>query len=333
MRVISGKYRGKRLISPQGSEVRPTSDKVKESIFNVIQFDVENSRFLDLFSGSGAMGIEALSRGAREALFADCSRTSAELTQSNLKGVSENYKVVCRDFRDALYSAEGKWDFIFVDPPYGSDYIQEICRIARQRDMLADGGYIIYERNVDKAYKLPDGMCVKKRKIFGSTCVDYIAVSRGKTAIAGSYDPITTGHLDIIDKALETYDEVTVLIAKNPDKEYLFSTEERAEFIRAAVSDYLNVNVDICDGLVCDYCKAHGIDTVYRGYRSAEDLAYEKDMAEFNKARGLETVLVEGLRPISSTLIREGLASGSNVKKYLPKQAANAIMRAYKEKL
>ena len=99
------------------------------------------------------------------------------------------------------------------------------------------------------------------------------------------------------------------------------------------MSDYLNVNVDICDGLVCDYCKVHGIDTVYRGYRSAEDLAYEKDMAEFNKARGLETVLVEGLRPISSTLIREGLASGSNVKKYLPKQAANAIMRAYKEKL
>ncbi|MDE5990054.1 MAG: 16S rRNA (guanine(966)-N(2))-methyltransferase RsmD [Clostridia bacterium] len=332
MRVISGKYKGKRLNSPLGNDVRPTGDKVKESIFNVIQFDVAGSRFLDLFAGSGAIGIEALSRGAKHILFSDNSKSSIDLLRFNLKGVDDSYKIVNRDYRDVLYSADGKWDFIFVDPPYKSDYIREICEIVKEREMLTDGGYIIYEHS-QKDYELPDGMCICKRRQFGIVTVDYIGKSRGKTAIAGSYDPITKGHLDILDKALEEYDEAVILLAKNPDKEYLFTLEERIEFAALAVEEYLNVKVDVCEGYVYEYCKDNAIDTVYRGYRDEKDLAYENDMAEFNEKHGIKTVLVEGVRPVSSTLIREGLREGNEIKKYLPNRCVRAVVKAFKEKL
>ncbi len=202
MRVISGKYRGKRLNSPIGNDIRPTGDKVKESIFNAIQFDIAGSRFLDLFAGSGSIGIEAMSRGAEFTLFSDSSKASIELLNTNLKGISDGRKIVNRDYRDALYCADGKWDFIFVDPPYKSDYIGVICEIVKERDMLADGGYIIYEHG-GNAYGLPEGMRIAKRKKFGIVTVDFIGKSRGKTALAGSYDPITKGHLEVLDKALE----------------------------------------------------------------------------------------------------------------------------------
>lgn len=333
MRVISGKYRGKRLNSPINDDVRPTADKVKESIFNVIQFDLEGSRFLDLFAGSGSMGIEALSRNAKEVLFADNSRESVRLTESNLKGIDGKYRVICRDYRDALYSADGKWDFIFVDPPYKTDYIEEICGIVKERDLLADGGYIIYEHSQDKTCVLPEGYCIAKQKKFGIVTVDYIAKSRGKVAVTGSFDPITKGHLDIVDRALEEYDEVVILIAKNDQKQYLFSLEERKNFCLLAVEYYLNVKVDTCDGFVYEYCKNNGIDTVYRGYRDQKDFAYEKEMADFNSAHGIKTNLIEGISPVSSSLIREKLKNGEDIKKYLPSNCVKAVLRAYKEKL
>ena len=331
MRVISGKYRGKRLESPLGNDVRPTADKVKESIFNVIQFDIGGSSFLDLFCGSGAIGIEAISRGADKVYFCDASRTSVALTQTNLRGVEGNYKILCRDFRDALYSADGKWDFIFVDPPYKCDYIDDICSIILQRQLLSDGGYIIYEHSND--YKIPKGMYVAKRKQFGIVTVDFLGISKGTTALAGSYDPITKGHLDILNNALESFDSALILIARNPDKQYLFSLEERIEFAKLATKDYLNVRVDVCEGYVYEYCEQNGISTVYRGYRNKEDLAYEEDMASFNAQHGLKTQLVEGIREISSSLIRQKLKDGEDIKKYLPVDVARAVTKAYKEKL
>ena len=162
------------------------------------------------------------------------------------------------------------------------------------------------------------------------TCA--LPISRGKTALAGSYDPITLGHLEVLDKALEEYDEAVILIARNPDKEYLFTLEERAEFARLAVEDYLNVKVDICEGFVYEYCKKNSIDTVYRGYRNEKDLAYEKDMAEFNEKHGLRTVIVKGEKEVSSTLIREELTAGKNIKNYAPAQCVRAIQKAFKEK-
>ena len=136
MRVISGIYRGRKLNSPINDAVRPTADKVKESIFNVIQFDVAGCAFVDLFAGSGGMGIEALSRGAKSVVFSDCDREAIRLINSNLRGIDGDYKVLSRDYRDVLFTLSGKQDFIFVDPPYKTDYIEDICRIVKERDIL-----------------------------------------------------------------------------------------------------------------------------------------------------------------------------------------------------
>ena len=120
MRVITGSARGRRLGELKGMETRPTTDKVKESIFNCIQFDVEDARVLDLFAGTGQLGIEALSRGAKSALFVDKRADAVKLVRENLAlcHLEENAQVICGDSLAALGTQSGRFDIIFLDPPY-----------------------------------------------------------------------------------------------------------------------------------------------------------------------------------------------------------------------
>ena len=144
MRIITGKYRGRKIIPPEGNdEIRPTSDMAREGIFNVLQTCVEGCRFIDLFAGSGAMGIEALSRGADEVLFCDTGRQSMQLLKKNLDGIEGKYLVTSRDFRDALRAAKGKWDIVFCDPPYKCDYLSAAAEIIAQKDLLEEDGMLV----------------------------------------------------------------------------------------------------------------------------------------------------------------------------------------------
>lgn len=120
MRVITGTARGARLSAPEGLDVRPTTDKVKESVFNIVQFDVPNARVLDLFAGSGQMGIEALSRGARSCVFLDNSKQSLRFVIDNLKktGFSEKSAVKQADSLAYLRTTGETFDLAFLDPPY-----------------------------------------------------------------------------------------------------------------------------------------------------------------------------------------------------------------------
>lgn len=117
MRIISGKYRGRKLISPSDDSVRPTTDRIKETVFNILQWEVPGARVLDLFCGSGALGIECLSRGAAEVVFVDKNPASAALTKSNLKGIEGRFRVVTSDFMGVLRSGESKFDIVFVACP------------------------------------------------------------------------------------------------------------------------------------------------------------------------------------------------------------------------
>ncbi len=119
MRVITGSARGKRLKTLEGLEVRPTSEKVKEAIFSIVQFDLPAARVLDMFAGSGQLGIEALSRGAKSCVFTDKSRQSVECIRNNVLscGFSEQAKIINADAVEYARSA-GEFDIVFIDPPY-----------------------------------------------------------------------------------------------------------------------------------------------------------------------------------------------------------------------
>ena len=121
MRIIAGKYRGRTLATFRGEAVRPTSDRVKESLVQILAPRIGGARVLDLFCGSGALGIECLSRGAEDVLFNDISKESLSLLEKNLARVGEKRKVLSRDFRACLLTADGQFDLIFSDPPYGQD--------------------------------------------------------------------------------------------------------------------------------------------------------------------------------------------------------------------
>ncbi|MBO5357704.1 MAG: 16S rRNA (guanine(966)-N(2))-methyltransferase RsmD [Clostridia bacterium] len=145
MRVITGIARGKRLVTPDGSDVRPTSDKVKEALFSALQFDIEGRRILDLFAGSGQLGIEALSRGAKSCVFVDNSRASINLVKKNLEitGLSSNAKVIQSDFASFAAMSRDTFDIVFLDPPYAAGMLVDAVKAVLP--LMSDYGMIICE--------------------------------------------------------------------------------------------------------------------------------------------------------------------------------------------
>ena len=155
MRVITGTARGRRLREPSGMEIRPTTDMVKESIFNIIQFRLDGARCLDLFAGTGQLGIEALSRGAEECVFVDSSPEALSLVRENLKtcGLEDRARVVRGDSIAYLRSGE-KFDIVFLDPPYDTDLLDKSIDLATGFDILRENGIMICESR--KARQVPE---------------------------------------------------------------------------------------------------------------------------------------------------------------------------------
>lgn len=148
MRIISGKYRGLKLAEFAGGEIRPTADRVKESLFNILSGEIANAKCLDLFCGSGNLGIECLSRGAEEVHFNDVSAESVAVLKKNLaklKGESA-YKITVSDFRECLARVSA-FDLIFIDPPYKEEFGIEALKIIGERKLLKAGGIAVYERD------------------------------------------------------------------------------------------------------------------------------------------------------------------------------------------
>ena len=165
MRIIAGKYRGRVLAEFRGRDVRPTSDRAKESLFQILAPRLAGARVLDLFCGSGALGLESLSRGAAEAVFNDCSRESLTLLHKNLTALGERAAVYCLDYRACLRQAEGAFDLIFADPPYRYDCCAQICGLIAARGLLTPGGLLVYES--ERAETPPEGWQVVDRRAYG----------------------------------------------------------------------------------------------------------------------------------------------------------------------
>jgi 16S rRNA (guanine(966)-N(2))-methyltransferase RsmD len=150
MRVIAGAFKGRNLKSPPSMQVRPTSDRLRETLFNVIASRVPDARFLDLCAGSGAVGIEALSRGAAHATFVDRSRRSCQLIESNLelcRVPEEQRDIYCSEASEFVRQWDGDlWDIVFFDPPYKEDYLKHL-QIVSSSKLLHEGGLLIVEHH------------------------------------------------------------------------------------------------------------------------------------------------------------------------------------------
>jgi 16S rRNA (guanine(966)-N(2))-methyltransferase RsmD len=152
MRVITGTARGITLKTPDGMLTRPTSDRVKEALFSIIQFDLPGARVLDLFGGTGQLGIEALSRGATSAVFVDAREDACRLIRENLKRtkLEQNAKVLRSDYLDYLKQSTEKFNIILLDPPYAEVFLENAMKIITEIDILESGGIIIAERPLGK---------------------------------------------------------------------------------------------------------------------------------------------------------------------------------------
>lgn len=144
MRVITGTARGRRLKEPVGFDIRPTTDQVKEAMFNIVQFDIEGRRVLDLFGGTGQLGIEAASRGAGSVTIVDQSRDAVKLIKENVKTCGLDIQVAQGDSMSFLERC-GKFDLIFIDPPYDSALAEKALRRIKEIDILSEGGIIVCE--------------------------------------------------------------------------------------------------------------------------------------------------------------------------------------------
>lgn len=153
MRVVSGSARGRRLKTPENYDIRPTTDNVKESLFNIIQFELEGRRVLDLFAGTGQLGIEALSRGALSATFVDRDREAVKIVKENLKTCGFSARVHNEEAVGFLKRGE-RFDVIFVDPPYDANLYESVLETIKFIDNLTDGGIIVCEARRER--QLPD---------------------------------------------------------------------------------------------------------------------------------------------------------------------------------
>ena len=179
MRVITGKARGSKLIGPDGLETRPTSDRIKESLFNMIGQDLCDISFLDIFSGSGAIGIEALSRGAKDATFIEQSKVAIKAIQTNINKTRFNDQAnllnmsVDQALRE-IANKNKKYDVIFMDPPYNKDMINSTLRLIMTSNVLAQDGYIIIERPTGYQIELDKSLELWKEKKYGITTMSFL---------------------------------------------------------------------------------------------------------------------------------------------------------------
>ena len=186
MRIIAGAFKGIRLKAPKSQRVRPTSDRVREFIFSCIHMDVVNASALDLFAGTGALGIEALSRGARDVVFVDNARESVELIQQNLALARAGAIVQKRSAERFVKTADQQFDFIFCDPPYVFDQFNLILQAIVENNLLTDDGILIYESSSKQQAVHQPGLKITRQKKMGDTLITFYEKDHENCNLSGN---------------------------------------------------------------------------------------------------------------------------------------------------
>lgn len=180
MRIISGTCRGRRLTSTEGRDIRPTSDRIKETLFNILGPQVKKARVLDLFAGTGALGLEALSRGAAHAVFVDMSAAACNIIRHNIDNCRfcEKSSLIRHDIFNGLLPPSvisDCFDLIFMDPPYDHDYVRKILENQKISHVLSDGGIVVAE-HAAKEILPPDlnGLDIFRQKKYSRTTISFL---------------------------------------------------------------------------------------------------------------------------------------------------------------
>ena len=178
MQIITGKYRGRKLVSLDTEKTRPTLARVKESMFSMIDGYIDDSIVLDLFAGSGSLGIECISRNAKKVFFVDANKDAKKVLEKNLERIKEDFEIVISDFKDALkdFSKKGlKFDLVLLDPPYASDYGALAINLLAEFGLLNNGAIVVYEQEGKNLLQnFDDRYIIKKSKQYGTAGVSIL---------------------------------------------------------------------------------------------------------------------------------------------------------------
>lgn len=177
MRVISGKYKNKKLITLEGNNTRPTTDRVKEAIFSMLAKHIYECDVLDVFSGSGSLGIESLSRGANKCVFNDYNKDALNVIKRNLSNIQEQYLIYNLDYNSLLSKLGNEnmsFDLIFLDPPYDLKLLNNLINLIDEFNLLKKNGIIVCESNLKEEIELADKYELFKEKKYGNTKIVFV---------------------------------------------------------------------------------------------------------------------------------------------------------------
>ena len=185
MRIIGGKYKKKKLFSVPGMSTRPTSDRLRETIFNILSYDIINAIVLDLFAGTGALGIEAFSRNAKKVVFVDNHPDAVSVIKKNIKACAAEADTsvfkwdICRNLV-CFDNTEELFNLVFIDPPYGKEMIPKALLSLKKSRCLADSAKLIVEHSIsDRIKSLPDGFLITDQRSYGKIAVSFLVFEAG----------------------------------------------------------------------------------------------------------------------------------------------------------
>jgi pantetheine-phosphate adenylyltransferase/16S rRNA (guanine(966)-N(2))-methyltransferase RsmD len=339
LRVIAGTARGTRL-APVPRGVRPTSDRVRESVFNSLGQFFDGGEALDLYAGTGALGIEALSRGCGRAVFVERDGRAVATIKENLRraGLEGRAEVIRDDVGRALdrMLTEGRlFRLIFADPPYRIAATEVGGVVSRLGALLAPGGRVVIESGEAPAGGIGGKKGATRR--YGGTFVTILERSEITMMVAvcpGSFDPVTTGHLDIIRRASGIFDHVVVAVGSNPRKRPRLPAAERARLIEKVTAEFENVSVEVMEGLLVDFAREQGARVLVKGLRAVSDFESEFEQAQLNRKMypELETVFVMAAAEhsfLSSSVVREIASLGGDVRGLVPEGIVETVSEIY----
>ena len=339
MRIIAGSARGTRL-APVPKNVRPTSDRVRESLFNSLGQFFDGGRVLDLYAGTGALGIEALSRGFDRAVFVERDRKVREVILDNLHRTRfpDRAEVIGGEVEGILDVLDGRgedFDLIFLDPPYRIAAAEVGGNLHRLRSLLAPGGRVVIESG-EAPVEVAGGRKGVTRR-YGGTFVTILGRADLTMIVAvcpGSFDPVTTGHLDVIRRACKIFDHVVVAVGANRRKQARLSPVQRARLIEKVTADVENVSVEIMDGLLVEFAREQGAQAIVKGLRAVSDFESEFEQAQLNRTMfpELETVFIMASAEhsfLSSSAVREIASLGGDVRGLVPDGILETVTEIY----